>query len=192
MKSLSKFAIALPWLLLWSMLRHIISLVPSLSATTPSSPSDCPRLRFGPSGWLWARWKCKYCTVLYCIACARVRVDFCGVEVLQGFKFSKQCVKRSQAEITRASVNTRYPGQCDNNFCRVVLGGDRGSVCQTRILTRFLSFQYACLSQYCSQWMFNGCGLQRTFYCLSVFCNFICCKCLWSLCCWTLGYNKRS
>jgi len=38
MKSLSKFAIALSWLLLRSILRHIILLVPSLSATTPSSP----------------------------------------------------------------------------------------------------------------------------------------------------------
>jgi len=38
MKSLSKFTVALPWLLLRSILRHIILLVPSLSATTPSSP----------------------------------------------------------------------------------------------------------------------------------------------------------
>jgi len=28
-------------------------------------PRDCLRLRFGPSGWLCARYKCKYCTVLY-------------------------------------------------------------------------------------------------------------------------------
>ena len=50
-KSLSKFTVALPWLLLRSILRCIILLVPSLSATTPSSPSDCPRLRFSSSEW---------------------------------------------------------------------------------------------------------------------------------------------
>jgi len=49
-KSLSKFAITFPYLVLKSISgRRIISLVPSLSATTPSSPpSDCPRLRFAP------------------------------------------------------------------------------------------------------------------------------------------------
>jgi len=36
--TLPKFAIALPWLLLRSILRHVISLVLSLSGTTPSSP----------------------------------------------------------------------------------------------------------------------------------------------------------
>ena len=53
MKSPLKLAIALPCLLLGSILRHIILLVHSLSAATPSSSaSDCPRLRFGPRGWL--------------------------------------------------------------------------------------------------------------------------------------------
>jgi len=45
MKSLSKFAIALPCLLLRSILRRIISLMPYLSATTLySPPSDCSRV----------------------------------------------------------------------------------------------------------------------------------------------------
>jgi len=65
MKSMLKLAIAFPCLLLGSILRHIILLVPSLSAATPSaSPSDWRRLRFGPRCWLCALYKCKCCIVL--------------------------------------------------------------------------------------------------------------------------------
>jgi len=49
-ETLSKSTVALPWLLLRSILRHVILLVPFLSATIPTSPKDCPHLRFGPIG----------------------------------------------------------------------------------------------------------------------------------------------
>ena len=46
--SLLKFTIARRLSLLKGILRHIIFLVPSLRPASPSPPSDCPRLRFGP------------------------------------------------------------------------------------------------------------------------------------------------
>ena len=47
--------------------QHTSLLAPSLSSTTPSSPSICQRLRFSHSSWLCTCYKCKYCTLLYCI-----------------------------------------------------------------------------------------------------------------------------
>jgi len=62
MKSLSRFAMALPCLLLRSILRQIVSLMPSPSAIVLSSPSH---LYFGPCGWLCMR--CKYIKYKYYI-----------------------------------------------------------------------------------------------------------------------------
>ena len=65
-KPCRNFAMAFLCLLLGSILRHVISLVPSLSATTPS---DFPRLRFGPIVVDYARVIREsivfYCFVLY-------------------------------------------------------------------------------------------------------------------------------
>jgi len=79
MKSLSKFSIAFPWILLRSILRHIILLVPSLTATTPATAraSDLALVVD------YARVKSES-IVLYCIVLYRIIVYIRSYTVQQG------------------------------------------------------------------------------------------------------------